>query len=124
MKNVVLLLMWFAMTQQLVGCGKSDTDSMYMPPASPTQSVDAALAFNEGNKLRESEKARAIELYTKAIEADPNFASAYYNRALVLAETGEITRAETDLESLKGLKSDKVETLEALIGVARDLSGE
>jgi len=123
-KNIILLLMCIAVTWQLTGCGKSDKVSMYMPPGSPTESVDAALAYNEANKLRESEKAKAIELYTKAIEADPNFESAYFNRALTLAEIGEIEKAEADLESLKGLKSDKAETLEPLIGVARDWRGE
>jgi tetratricopeptide (TPR) repeat protein len=96
---------------------------MYMPPGSPTQSVEAALAFNEGNKLRGIEKENAIAHYTDAIEADPKFEIAYYNRALTLAELGKIKDADSDLEKLRTMNSDRVETLEALIGVARDLSG-
>lgn len=113
-----------AATLTLVACAKPDGKPMHMPPSSPTKSVEAALAYNEGTKLRTVDKPKAIALYTNAIKADPKFELAYYNRALTFAEIGEIAKAEADLKSLRDLKSDKVETLNALIGVARDLSGK
>lgn len=117
---------WAIVVAVLVACGCSDDDreKNTMPSNSPTQSVEAAESFNEGNKLRQTDKPAAIAAYTRAIEADPKFEFAYYNRALTLAEEFRIAEARKDLDTLKALGSERVETLESLIAVAEDLASE
>ena len=56
----------------------------------PITIVDCATAVK--NKLD-----RAIEDYTKAIELNPNYTDAYYNRSLVYNYKGDLDRALNDL---------------------------
>ena len=104
----------------VVGCGEQQTTTMSLPPGSPTTSVDAALAYNSANKIRSTEKEKAISFYSKAIEFDRDFADAYFNRALTYAETGQIRKAEADLQTLKQLGSPQADTLIQLIEIAKD----
>jgi Tfp pilus assembly protein PilF len=106
------------------GCKGGEEEQKTLPPNSPTQSVEAAEAFNQGNKLRQTDKPGAIAAYTRAIKADPKFQFAYYNRALTLAEEFRIAEARTDLDTLKAMKSARAQTLESLIAVAEDLASK
>jgi SpoVK/Ycf46/Vps4 family AAA+-type ATPase/intein/homing endonuclease len=60
----------------------------------------AGAAFEE-NKFEE-----AIDLYSKAIDADPNYASAYFNRALSYAILNRYEEAERDAESVMDIEPD------------------
>lgn len=98
---------------QLIGCGKKQEIS-----TNSARSPVAAKAYNEANQLRQTDKEKAIALYTQAIKADAEFSAAYYNRGLTLAELGKIKEAKLDLERLKAMKSADAETLEQLLEVA------
>lgn len=98
---------------QLIGCGKKEEIS-----TNTTRSPVAAKAYNDANQLRETDKEKAIALYTQAIKADAEFSAAYYNRGLTFAELGKIKEAELDLEKLKAMKSPDAEDLEQLLEVA------
>jgi hypothetical protein len=117
----ILIVLLFAS-----GCSDGEaekkTETKTMPPNSPTQSVEAAEAYNQGTRLRQTDKPGAIAAYTRAIQADPKFEIAYYNRALTLAEEFRIAEARTDLDTLKAMKSGHAQTLEKLIAVAEDLA--
>jgi hypothetical protein len=104
------------------GCSDGEGEKKTMPPGSPTQSVEAAEAYNQGTRLRQTDKPGAIAAYTRAIQADPKFEIAYYNRALTLAEEFRIAEARADLDILKAMKSAHAPTLEKLIAVAEDLA--
>jgi tetratricopeptide (TPR) repeat protein len=104
------------------GCSDDDTKKKVLPADSPTRSVEAAEAFNEGNKLRKTDKSGAIAAYTRALQADPVFEFAYYNRGLTLTELYRFKEAREDLNSLKGLSSERATTLESLIKVAEELA--
>jgi len=51
----------------------------------------------------------AIQEFTQAIEADPEFAEAYYLRGLVYAEDDQLAAAEADLSQAIALQPDLVE---------------
>jgi tetratricopeptide (TPR) repeat protein len=116
-----LIVTGVAFMAALPGCSNGSNESMSLPPDSPTQSVEAALAFNEGIKVRNTDKPLAIEHYTSAIRADPQFQEAYFNRALIYSELGQLDKADADLQALQELGSKKAATLERLIEIARDL---
>jgi tetratricopeptide (TPR) repeat protein len=59
--------------------------------------LGAALGADERNE-------ESVELSTRAIEQDPEYGLAYYNRALVLQRMGKKSRAVKDLE--KALQAD------------------
>jgi tetratricopeptide (TPR) repeat protein len=59
--------------------------------------LGAALGADERNE-------ESVELSTRAIEQDPEYGLAYYNRALVLQRMGKRSRAVKDLE--KALEAD------------------
>ena len=124
MANKTTLLAAFLLLLSAMGCDEPQADKMYMPAGAPTQSVRAYCAFNDAKIMlrlnRYKKEEQAIELFTRAIEADPKFAEAYYNRGLTYAELRNIEKAEEDLASLERLGSDKSETLEKVIAVARD----
>jgi len=59
-----------------------------------TSSLEALKAYSLGNKTRwEKGDSAALPFYTKAIELDPNFASAYLTLAVTYANLGELTRS-------------------------------
>ena len=53
----------------------------------------------------------AVSLYTKAIELDPGFAEAYYNRGLVYLFTGDDDKGIRDLSKAGELGMYKVYNL-------------
>ncbi|HRZ39538.1 MAG TPA: tetratricopeptide repeat protein, partial [Candidatus Omnitrophota bacterium] len=60
-------------------------------------SVLAEINFNRANGLgREGRLADAITVYTKAIDLDSKFVSAYNNRGIVYGRMGQLTEAMTD----------------------------
>ncbi len=92
-------------------------DSLYnVARASPGTSANRAsnsgnqsaaiAAFEEGNRIRAGRQEEAIALYTKAIDADPQFAEAYHNRGLSYAEMYDFKNAESDLAKVKELGLD------------------
>ncbi len=60
----------------------------------------AGAAFEE-NKFEES-----IELYSRAIDIDPNYSSAYFNRALSYAILNKYQEAERDAETVMDIEPD------------------
>jgi len=59
----------------------------------------AKALYDEAGKLFDQEKFNdAVELYTKAIEIDPEYSSAYFNRALTYTELGEYEKALRDID--------------------------
>ena len=104
------------------GCSDGEGKKKTMPANSPTRSVEAAEAYNQGTRLRKTDKPGAIAAYTRAVQADPKFEFAYYNRALTLAEELRIEEARKDLDTLKRLGSERAGTLEALINAVEDLA--
>ena len=85
-------------------------------PGSPTQSVEAAEAFNRGQALQKSDKEGAVAEYSKAIEHDPNFAAAIFNRALANAGLAKDKEVLADLERLKEMNAEEADKLEMLLG--------
>lgn len=63
--------------------------------------------YDEGGKLFEENKFDdAIERYTKAIEKDPDYASAYFNRALAFAILNKYENATKDANKVLSLEPD------------------
>jgi lipoprotein NlpI len=113
-------LKYFCFAAALVGCFSRDSGevaavSKSMPLGSPTASVPAAEAYNRGVRFREADKDRAVDAFSEAIELDPTFEAAIYNRALTYAELHRDQEAINDLAALKRLKSTQASTLEALL---------
>src|SRR5512133_781090 len=82
----------------VIGVTDSPENKVYLPPGSPTTSVEAAIWYNKGVKHRESDKTKAIEEFSKAIEIDGSFDNAIYNRALTYAEVDRASEAMADLK--------------------------
>ena len=105
----------------LLGCSEGEqrqghSASKSMPEGSPTASVAAAEAYNRGVKCRETDKARAIEEFSAAIEIDPAFEMAIYNRALTSMELSRDEQTIKDLALLQEMNSTHAQTLEQLMG--------
>lgn len=62
--------------------------------------TQAGAAFEE-NRFEDS-----IDLYSKAIELDPNYSSAYFNRALSYAIVNKYEEAERDAETVMDIEPD------------------
>jgi tetratricopeptide (TPR) repeat protein len=59
-----------------------------------TPSLEALKAFTQGNEVDNSgEEMKAVPLYQRAIELDPNFAAAYSNLAGIYSNYGEVQRS-------------------------------
>lgn len=95
----------------VAGCRDSDVNSPRAKAIPP---------FKKANEIRAGRQEEAIALYTKAIEADPQFAEAYFNRGLSYAEMYDFERAEADLAKVKHLGLDS-RKLEEAIGIAKNL---
>ena len=57
----------------------------------------------------------AIEDYTKAIELNPNYADAYYNRGGAWLRLGEPEKAKLDLATARDLGSDAITALDKIL---------
>ena len=67
----------------------------------------AELALQQGNFLMTTKQTdKAIEIYSRAIELNPNYAEAYSNRGIAYKEKGDYDRAIGDYTQAIGLESD------------------
>ena len=80
--------------------------------AESSQTNLAEQKFEEANKFYEQGKfAEAIELYTQAIELNPNFADAYKNRGAAYVDLRQSERGIVDLNKALELKPNDFEAL-------------
>jgi Tfp pilus assembly protein PilF len=79
----------------LAGCGGSQRDG------SQYQHDEAAKLFLQAMQIRDTDRARSLELLTESIEARPSH-NAYYHRAWIYALQGDDQKASADVEA--GLK--------------------
>ncbi len=80
----------------------------------------AAEAFNQANSLREQgQNEEAVELYQKALQAEPHYHAASFNLALLLTELGEGEQALEILEELRGEDPENLTILRAMAWTAR-----
>jgi tetratricopeptide (TPR) repeat protein len=86
-----------------------------LPADAPTQSLEAAKAFKEGNRDWGFDIRSAIAAYSRALELDPDFDEALANRALAWAIAGEEKSAFDDLEQLRAAGSDLADSLEVML---------
>ena len=85
-----------------------------VPIEATTNSLDALKAFSMGVRVaREKGPAEAISFYKRAIELDPNFATAYALLGLNYSNLGQPTRAAQELEKAYQLR-DRVSEREKL----------
>lgn len=83
----------------------------------------ARIAFNLGNAYYSKGSVKyADQYYTRAIEADPAYASAYLNRANVLIRSGSLQEAASDYEQYLALepRSPKRSRIEQLLGYIKE----
>jgi SpoVK/Ycf46/Vps4 family AAA+-type ATPase len=59
-----------------------------------------------GRAFEENDFQKSIDMYTKAIEIDPNYSSAYFNRALSYAILNMYTEATRDAETVMDLEPE------------------
>ena len=77
-----------------------------------TSSLDALKAYSLGNKIRwQKGDSASLPFYQKAVELDPNFASAYLTLAVSYANLGELTRSAEYARKAYDLR-DKVDEQE------------
>ncbi len=76
-------------------------------PKEGTNNPTAKEMYTKGGKAFEENKFdEAIEWYSKAIEADPKYASAYFNRALSYAILNKYTEATRDADAVMDMEPD------------------
>ncbi len=81
-------------------------------PAFADDIQDATIYYNEAIDLYSNEETdKAIELFEKAVELDPNFYEAHYNLAQILISVNRYEEALKSLEKIAKLKPDDTETL-------------
>jgi eukaryotic-like serine/threonine-protein kinase len=97
-----------------LGESLASVEKFDVPIEATTNSLEALKAFSMGVRVaREKGPAEAISFYKRAIELDPNFATAYALRGLNYANLGQPTRAAQDLEKAYQLR-DRVSEREKL----------
>jgi tetratricopeptide (TPR) repeat protein len=98
---------------------------MQMPDRSPTQSLEAARCYNAGvQHLRSSdvaEKQIAVGYFCRAIELDPSFDEAWFNRAIGLQSLGLHEDAISDLQALLERDSPLAGRLSQLFAMLPDV---
>ncbi len=74
---------------------------------SSTKSMEAKEFYTEAGKaFEQNDFEKAIIFYTKAIDADPNYSSAYFNRALSYAIVNKYMEATRDAEKVLDIEPD------------------
>ena len=86
--------------KQVSSAGGAGKPSHTPDPAAKDVYTKAGAAFEE-NKFEE-----AIDFYSKAIEIDPKYSSAYFNRALSYAILNKYGEAERDAETVMDIEPD------------------
>ncbi len=85
----------------------SDGDTDNQQRSSTTASRDAKDFYTDAGKaFEQNDFEKAIILYTKAIDADPNYSSAYFNRALSYAIVNKYAEATRDAEKVLSIEPD------------------
>ena len=75
----------------------------------PSFDLEAEKHFDQGIEyVRQENSALAREEFTRAIELDPGYYFAYYNRALVYCRSGELDNCLADYNKAIELKPDNV----------------
>jgi len=75
----------------------------------PSFDPEAEEHFYQGIEYRrQNNNAQALAEFTKSIELDPNYYYAYYNRARVYCESGELENCLTDYNKAIELSPDNV----------------
>ena len=96
MRKVLLSLLVALLTVLLAGC---------LPSFDP----EAEEHFYQGIEyIRQENNALAIEEFTRAIELDPGYYYAYYNRALAYYQNGELESCLADYNKAIELRPDNV----------------
>ena len=96
MRKVLLSLLLILLAISLTGC---------LPSFDP----EAEEHFYQGIEYRrQNNSALAIAEFTKSIELDPNYYYAYYNRARVYCENGDLENCLTDYNKASELSPDNV----------------
>lgn len=81
-------------------------------PKLPSQSAAAMDRVEEGKTLfRSGNYEEALNVFTNAIELKPNYALAYYNRAIVYNKLGRQEKAQDDLKEASYLGHKKAQEL-------------
>src|SRR5690348_14414348 len=77
------------------------------PPKKGTNNPAAKEVYTKAGTLFEENKFdEAIEAYSQAIKADPNYASAYFNRALAYAIVNKYDQATLDARQVMKLEPE------------------
>src|ERR1035438_5533661 len=77
------------------------------PKKSDTKNILAKEAYTKAGVLFEENKFdEAIDLYSQAIKMDPNYASAYLNRALAYAILNKYSEARSDAQYVMRIEPD------------------
>jgi Flp pilus assembly protein TadD len=102
----------------LVACGgrKGAEKAPVLPPANP-QALNKMAQAVQGA----SDKSGAIKLLRDAVKIDPNLWEARYNLGVLLAQTGDLTDAETELAAAHKLAPNAEDVVVALGEVRRRL---
>ncbi len=81
-------------------------------PKTPTHSTVAMDRVEKGKSLyNDGRLEEALEVFNSAVELKPNYALAYYNRAIVYNKLGDNKRAEDDLKEACYLGNKKAQEL-------------
>ena len=83
---------------------ESPVSSIHTPAPEAVKLVEEAFSFS-----KQGEDEKAIEAYTKAIEADPLYGQPYFNRGAIYADHRELEKAIADFN--KGLELDPTNPL-------------
>jgi tetratricopeptide (TPR) repeat protein len=75
-------------------------------PMLKAQQDDPSAYFRRGNRYQNSHPGFAITYYSTAIELDPSYVEAYYQRSIAYARVGNYTDAFADLDRVIELEPD------------------
>jgi tetratricopeptide (TPR) repeat protein len=106
-----LVVVALAVAALLIRPGRGREAELAGPSTKAVSSTDAVAHYEAGDVAfrEEGDYETAIREFTQAVEADPEFAEAYYLRGVVYAEDGQLAAAETDLSQAIALQPDLVE---------------